>query len=104
MFRLAAAFALAAAPAAATTCDEYVAMMRNEGVRTLVETGCVQRADVPALHPNWNFILESPAGACLASRWVQGDEKVMGMMVYFKMMNEQKDAQGCPATEHPNRP
>lgn len=104
MLRFAAALAVAASPAYATTCDEYVALMRAEGVKTLVATGCVSQADVPSLHQNWNFIIETPAGACLASKWVQGDQAVLALMVYMKMMNEQKEAQGCPATEHPPEP
>jgi len=92
--------AISASPAVATTCDEYVSAMRAEGIRTLVVTRCVQEADVAKLDPNWNFILESPAGACLTSRLISGDKDALAFAAYLQMMNEQKDAKGCPATEH----
>lgn len=98
MFRLIAALGLAASPAAATTCGEYIALMRAEGVRTVVALGCGAAKDVPA---DWNAVFDTPAGACLASRAIAGATEMMALAVYMKTMNEQRDRAGCPRLTPP---
>jgi hypothetical protein len=94
MFRIAAIFALLAAPAAAGTCTETEAMMRSEGVRALMRAGCIESpGEVPA---EWNAVFDTPAGACMASRFITGDPAILGLTAYMEMKNTQRRAAGCP--------
>lgn len=97
MLRLLTAGALMAPTLAfATTCPEYVAMMRAEGIRTLVRAECASQSEADAITGHWNEILAGPYGSCLASRFASGDPATMGLMVYMQDMNRLKDEQGCP--------
>ncbi|HMR51190.1 MAG TPA: hypothetical protein PKA33_01705 [Amaricoccus sp.] len=98
MFRIAVAIALAAAPAAAMTCDEYVDAMRAEGVRTIVALDCGTAETVPA---NWNDVFDTPAGACLGARLIAGDPEAMALAAYVAMMNDQREKAGCPKLTQP---
>jgi hypothetical protein len=94
MFRLAAVLALAAAPAAATTCAEYEALIYAEGVRTLIAAGCMEEGD--ALPADWRSVLDTPPIACLMAQTVAGEPHGFALKVYIEEMNRQKAAQGCP--------
>lgn len=98
MLRLAAIIAIAASPAAATTCDEYIALMHAEGVRTVVALGCGEEAAIPA---DWNEALDTPAGACLISRAIGGEPTALAFVAYMEMMNEQRLGSGCPRVTQP---
>lgn len=100
MIRLATALTLAAAPAAAMTCDEYIAAMRAEGVRTIVALDCGTAEDVPQ---NWNDVFDTPAGACLGARMIGGAPEAMALAAYVAMMNDQREKAGCPKLTQPAR-
>jgi len=101
LFRPALLAVVVASPAGATTCQEYVAMMRAEGIRTLVKAECISPSEAASLAGHWNEILDGPYGACLASRAVAGNKEVWALTVYMTDMNRQKDAQGCPPERKP---
>ena len=96
MLRIAALLLVTAAPAVAVTCQDYVSMMRQEGIRTLIKAECVTPEDARKLNGHWNEILAGPLGSCLVSRAISGDPNVAALTVYMKDMNRQKAEQGCP--------
>lgn len=98
MIRLAAIIAMTAAPAVAMTCDEYVAAMRDEGVRTIVALDCGAAEDVPAA---WNDVFDTPAGACLGARMIAGAPEAVALAAYVAMMNDQREKAGCPRITRP---
>jgi hypothetical protein len=101
MFRLAAVFALIAAPVSATTCQEYEDLIRAEGVRTLIALECVSEADAAALPDHWNAVMDTPAGACAISRSISAEPAALAFMGYAREMNAQRRAMDCPPPAHP---
>lgn len=96
MFRFVCVLALVAAPAAATTCPEYVEMMRAEGVRTLVAAECASATAAAQMEGHWNDILDGPYGSCLISRTIAGDTNAVALAAYMDDMNRQRAELGCP--------